>query len=151
MTAIAATQRDEHSRWVSFQLAGQLYGIAILQVQEVLSSADIEPVPGAPHQVLGVINLRGSIITVLELRSCLNLPSLTTAGIIVIVTHGTQVVGFRVDGVADVLNIANPTIQPPPDTSPNPNTRCISGLVSRKNGVLTLLDVPKLLGQQMPA
>ena len=60
--------QDDSTRWVTFELAGQLYGLEILKVQEVLADTEIESVPGAAAQILGVANLRGAIVTILDLR-----------------------------------------------------------------------------------
>ena len=138
---------DVLTRWVSFRLSGQLYGLAIREVQEVLASADIEPVPGAPPYVLGVINLRGHIVTVLDLRICLSSDSGTPndSGCIVIVSAGTQTMGFRVDGIADVVSVPEARIQPPMELSTMAASKCVRGMIKRGEEVLTLLDVTQLV------
>ncbi|HVT34525.1 MAG TPA: chemotaxis protein CheW [Nevskiaceae bacterium] len=144
----SARKNDVMTRWVSFRLDGQLYGLAIGEVQEVLASADIEPVPGAPPFVLGVINLRGHIVTVLDLRSCLGTRTAADgASCLVIANSGSQLLGFCVDGIADVVNIPQARIQPPLELSTMPAARAVRGLIKRKDEVLTLLDV----GQLVPA
>lgn len=139
-------QGDRLSRWVSFYLGDQCYGIDILQVQEVLSKADIEPVPRAPGDVLGVINLRGSIVTVVDLRTRLGLPPMTDApGVVIITDIAGQTVGLRVDRIAEVLNIPEGKIKHPPNTGAGTQSPRVRGIVSRKADLLTLLDVPALL------
>ena len=145
-------QGDRLTRWVSFFLAGQCYGIDILQVQEVLAKAEIERVPRAPVDVLGVINLRGSIITVVDLRTRLGLPPLLDApGVVIITDVAGQTVGLRVDRVAEVLNIADNTIKPAPDTGARNESPRVRGIVSRKTDLLTLLDVAALLNLEAAA
>ncbi|MGH8504761.1 MAG: chemotaxis protein CheW [Stenotrophobium sp.] len=145
--SIAGAHRggDVLTRWVSFDLAGQPYGIAILNVMEVLAAATIEPVPGAPPAVLGVINLRGSIVTVVDLRQKLGLPVVADSACIIIVTHGGQPVGLRVDHVAEVLNLAAQSIKPPPATHVAASQSAVTGIVSRQGRLLTLIDPAALL------
>ena len=143
---------DRLSRWVSFFLDGQCYGIDILQVQEVLAKAEIEPVPRAPSDVLGVINLRGSIVTVVDLRMRLGLPPPPDAsGVVVVADVGGQIVGLRVDRVAEVLNIAEGAIKPAPAAGARGSAARVRGIVNRKTDLLTLLDVPALLNLDVAA
>jgi purine-binding chemotaxis protein CheW len=138
---------DVRSRWVSFELARQHFAVDILQVQEVLASAQIEPVPRAPADVLGVINLRGSIVTVIDLRTRLGLAPADDGapGCVVIVLVEGQAVGLRVDRVQEVLNIASAAIKPAPQIGARAQAGRIRGVVSREHDLLTLLDAPLLL------
>lgn len=135
------------SRWVSFELAGQQYAVAILKVFEVLASADIEPVPTAPRGVLGVINLRGSIVTVMDLRTWLGFEPSGENRCIIIINHENHPVGFCVDRIIEVLNLPKDEIQPVPGaTSEMPP--CVSGLVNRNGEILTLLELSDLIGKE---
>ena len=128
------------SRWVSFELAGQQYAIAILKVLEVLSDADIEPVPSAPAAVLGVINLRGSIVTVVDIAGWLGLEHGSQARCIIVLNHEEQAIGVRVDRILEVLDIAQDTVGPvPPENAVNPASR-ICGYLKRNGELLTLLE-----------
>lgn len=131
---------DSSARWVCFELAGQLYGLEILKVQEVLASADIESVPGAPLQILGISNLRGSIVTILDLRRRLGLPGSEIAEVncVVVVDGHGEPVGLRVDRVIDVRSIARQAVKAPPATGSL--TSGVLGVVTRGQEVLTLLD-----------
>jgi purine-binding chemotaxis protein CheW len=144
---LPARRKDEvFSRWVSFQLADQHYGIAILDVQEVLADADVEPVPRAPAEVLGVINLRGRIVTVVDMRARLGLPAQADVGrCVIIVEFEGQPVGLRVDRVAEVINVAASKIKPAPDTGAGSKAGRVHGIVSRSGDLLTLLNVAPLL------
>ena len=142
---MSADGGERSERWVSFELAGQLYALPILGVQEVLTGAQIEPVPGAPTTVLGVLNLRGSIVTVIDLRRRLGLPPQPGSDGILVALCGTDVVGLAIDRVADVVAILPSTIQPPP---PSPEVQAppmSCGLVQWKERVLTLLEATRLL------
>ena len=135
---------DSAQRWIGFDLAGQSYAVPILSVQEVLASAEIEPVPGSPRGVLGVINLRGQIVTVFDLRIRLGLPPATVvAGPLVVFDGGQEIVAARVDRVADVRRIADAAIKPAPQAGETPNV-AVMGLITRPGEMTTLLD-PKVL------
>lgn len=132
------------SRWVSFELVGQKYAIAILKVLEVLSDADIEPVPCAPRTVLGVINLRGSIVTVLDLGVWLGLQSASTTHCIIVVNHDDQAIGVRVDRILEVLDIQQNTISPVPAGAASSTASTVLGYVKRHEDLLTLLQFSAL-------
>lgn len=131
---------DSSARWVCFELAGQLYGLEILKVQEVLASAEIESVPGAPAQILGISNLRGSIVTILDLRLRLGLPVRTDEGpVCVVVVDGFgEAVGLRVDRVVDVRSVRLSAVKSAPQTGGHETG--VLGVVTRQGEVLTLLD-----------
>ncbi len=132
------------SRWVSFELAGQQYAIAILKVFEVLSDADIEPVPSAPSAVLGVINLRGSIVTVIDLCAWLGLKRTVETNCIIVVNNAGQALGIRVDRILEVLDIQQNSINPvPPGTAGN-TASTVLGYVNRNDDLLTLLEFSAL-------
>lgn len=138
---------DVFTRWVSFTLDGQNYAIPILQVVEVIAQAEIEPVPGAPHDVLGVINLRGTIVTVMDLRLHFGLAPVTPDEHtrIIVVERGSESIGLRVDRVSQVRSIPQQAIQSAPKTSQTPGINGISGVVTRQEGLLSLLDPALML------
>lgn len=138
--------QDESSRWVTFELAGQLYGLEILKVQEVLADTEIESVPGAQSQILGVANLRGSIVTILDLRLRLGLqprPVETPVCCVVVDGHGESV-GLRVDRVVDVRRIADAVIKRAPATG-GTSANGVLGVVTRPGEMLTLLDADAMV------
>ena len=136
---------DAVRRWIGFELSGQLYGVPILAVQEVLATAEIEPVPGTPTEVLGVINLRGQIVTVIDLRLRLGLgPSPHAAGPLIVFDGAVETLAARVDCVTHVRQIADAAIKPSPRTGSTP-CHAVAGLVVRGGEMMTLLDVPGLL------
>lgn len=138
---------DQVSRWVCFELGTQVFGLPILQVQEVLAQVRIEPVPGAAPMVLGVINLRGNVVTVIDLRLRLGHPVQVCAQpFVVIVDYKGEPVGLRVDRIADVRKIAEGAIKPPPLAGAGAQAAQVRGIVSRGAEMLTLLDADELLG-----
>lgn len=128
------------SRWVSFEVAHQQYAIAILKVFEVLSDADIEPVPRAPQAVLGVINLRGSIVTVVDLSVWLGLPQTAMAQCIIVINHEDQAFGIRVDRILEVLDIQQSAINPVPPGTAGSTANKVLGYVKHNEELLTLIE-----------
>jgi purine-binding chemotaxis protein CheW len=136
---------DVVRRWIGFELAGQLYGVPILAVQEVLATAEIEPVPGTAREVLGVINLRGQIVTVIDLRLRLGLTaSEAAAGPLVVFDGPLETLAARVDRVTHVRRIPDPAIKPAPRSGGSP-CAAVLGIVTRDAELMTLLDVPALM------
>ena len=144
--AMQQRQGDQGARWVCFELAGQRYGLEILTVQEVLTGVQIEPVPGAPKAILGVINLRGHIVTVLDLRRRLGLPSqVQTWPLCLVIVDGPGApVALRVDRVVDVRSIPTAAIKPLPNVGAGQQPE-LCGAFVRDGVVLTLLDAGQLV------
>ncbi|MGQ0501702.1 MAG: chemotaxis protein CheW [Panacagrimonas sp.] len=141
------TSVHEPRRYVGFELDSQIYGLPILQVQEVLASADIEPVPGAPPHLLGVINLRGAILTVMDLRRCLGLPDASGAqpAQIMILDHGQEPFALRVDRVSAVRSFTETDIRPAPRTGARDELAVITGIAGGPGTLMLLMDVERLL------
>jgi len=112
MSAVLQSQGKRVCRWVTFQLADEIYGINVMQVQEVLRLSEVAQVPGAPPAVMGIINLRGNVVTVIDTRELFNLSAndLTDQSRIMIVECNKVTVGLLVDSVAEVVNIDNDEI-----------------------------------------
>lgn len=138
---------DAIRRWVTFRLDNELYGINVLQVQEVLRYTEIVPVPGAPDFVLGIINLRGNVVTVIDTRKCFALPlhEPDEATRIVIIESGKQVAGLLVDSVAEVVNIKNSQVETAPEVGTTESAKYIQGIANHNKEILILVDVNKLL------
>lgn len=138
-------------QYLTFNLAGEQYGVDILKVQEIRGWAPVTRMPNMPAFVRGVMNLRGAIVPVIDLRLRFELEAMeyTKTTVVIVVTvrsaTGSRVVGVVVDGVSDVLNVEGAEIQPPPDFGTAVNTEFISGLVTAEEGMVMLLDVDRLL------
>lgn len=143
----AAKREDAVARWVCFGLGAQDYGLPITQVHEVLRPAPIEPVPGAPDVVPGVMNLRGQVVTVIDLRRYLRLPAPAPSAEarIVVVVHDGETIGLLVDRIGQVSKIAADAIKPLPDLHRDGDPFRFVGVVAGEHGLLTLLDVDALL------
>lgn len=141
------TGSEPLSRWVTFQLDDETYGIDVMQIREVLRSPDISPVPGAPAFVLGIINLRGNVVAIIDTRSRFSLPprEVDDSSRILILEAGDYVVGFLVDSVSEVAELRTEDIEVAPDTGSRDASRFINGLYNREEGLLILVDASRLL------
>ena len=148
MSAVLQQQESQVNRWVTFRLADEIYGINVMQVQEVLRMTEVAPVPGAPGCVLGIVNLRGSVVTVVDARELFGLPRSdnTDQTRIMIVEINKVIVGMLVDSVAEVVNIQNADIDTPPSIGNDENSRYIQGVYSKNGEILILVDLNRLMG-----
>ncbi len=141
---------DEVIQWVTFKLDEEIYGINVMQVQEVLRLPEIAPVPGAPDYVMGIINLRGNVVTVIDTRKRFGLsqkePDDSTR--IVITEVDNQVIGILVDSVAEVVNLRISEIESTPNLGEdNESSKYIQGVHSTGDDILILVDVNKVLSE----
>ena len=146
---IAGTKvdNDEVLQWVTFRLENETYGVNVMQVQEVLRYSDIAPVPGAPSYVLGIINLRGNVVTVIDTRARFGLmpDEITDNTRVVIIESNKQVIGILVDSVAQVVYMKASEIEPAPNVGTDDSAKFIRGVCNRDNELLILVDLDKLL------
>jgi purine-binding chemotaxis protein CheW len=146
-----ATQKtssdDPVLQWVTFRLAGETYGINVMQVQEVLRYTEIAPVPGAPDYVLGIINLRGNVVTVIDTRNRFGLESgeMTDNTRIVIIETEGHVIGVLVDSVAEVVYLRQSEIETAPNVGNDESAKFIQGVCHKNNELLILIELNKLL------
>ncbi|AVJ55393.1 chemotaxis protein CheW [Idiomarina sp. OT37-5b] len=138
---------DEVLQWVTFQLDQETYGINVMQVQEVLRYSEIAPVPGAPNYVLGIINLRGNVVTVIDTRLRFGLPQteVTDSTRVVIIESEKQVIGILVDSVAEVVYLKKSEIDTAPNVGTDESSRFIQGVSNRDDELLILVDLDKML------
>ena len=138
---------EEVFQWVTFKLENEVYGVNVMQVQEVLRYTEIAPVPGAPDYVLGIINLRGNVVTVIDTRLKFGLmpAEVTDSSRIIIIEAEKQVVGILVDSVAEVVYLKASEIDPAPSVGTEESARFIQGVSNRKEDRLILVDLNKLL------
>ncbi len=148
-SAGAGRQKDGKTfQVVSFRLGAEEYGVNIMLVQEIILLGQITQVPEVPSYVLGVINLRGNVISILDLRQRFGMPPQEPSDetrIVVANLHG-RTVGFVVDGVSEVLRLQRDDIAPTPATLQAAGKDYIQGLARRGTRLLILLDMERLLG-----
>ncbi len=132
---------------VTFRLQDESYGINVMQVQEVLRVSEIAPVPGAPMYVLGIINLRGNVVTVIDTRTRFGLPTteIGDSSRIVIIESDKQVVGILVDSVAEVVELRSSEVDSAPNVGNEESSRYIQGVATRDENLLIVVDLNKLL------
>ena len=137
-------------QYLTFALGAEEYGVEILKVQEIKGYSAITPIPNTPSYVKGVMNLRGSIIPIVDLRAKLSMPetAYNQFTVIIVVRVGAKTVGVVVDAVSDVLNIPLKDIQPTPDFGSQVYARFISGLAKAGERLVVLLDIEKVLAAE---
>ena len=141
---------DPILQWVTFRLENESYGINVMQVQEALRYTEIAPVPGAPPYVLGIINLRGNVVTVIDTRSRFALPNAETTDQtrIVIIEAENQVVGILVDAVAEVVYLRQSEIETTPNVGNDESAKFIQGVCHKNDELLILVDLEKLMSDE---
>lgn len=138
-------------KYLTFALAQEEYGVPVLKVREIIKMMDITGVPQVPSHVKGVINLRGKVIPIVDLRLKFNLPveDSTERTCIIVVEVELQarrvMLGMIVDYVSEVLNISSDEIEPMPDFGERLDTEYMQGVAKVKGTVKLLLDLDKVL------
>src|SRR4030088_1659713 len=135
---------------VVFQLGAELYGVEIARVHEIIRLQAVTRVPHAPAFVEGVINLRGKVIPVVDLRRRFGLPLAehTRASRIVVVEIGDQVVGIVVDGVSEVLRINPALIEPPSPVVAGIDSEYLRGIARLPDRLVILLDLDRVFARE---
>ena len=137
---------------LSFVLGSETYGVDILRVQEIRVWSAVTKLPNAPPHVLGVLNLRGSIVPIIDLRKRFNLEQVAYTAITVIIVlsvhsaAGRRECGIVVDGVSEVVDVQVSTVRPAPDLGARAATEHIRGLVPVEDRMVVLLDIDRLIG-----
>lgn len=133
---------------VVFSLADEEYGVAITQIQEIIRQPDITRIPGMPDFIEGVINLRGKIIPVIDLRNRFGLEQKveTDKTRVVVADAGGQTIGLVVDSVSEVVNLPKDQVDPIPPTIASIDAEYLSGVGKMDKRIVILLDLNKLLG-----
>jgi len=145
--AAAVHHADEVSQYLTFTLGPEEYGIELLKVQEIRGYSAITPIPNTPSHVKGVMNLRGTVIPVVDLRSRFGLETVeyTKFTVIIVASVGEKIVGIVVDAVSDVLTVSRGNIRATPDFGVRAATRFITGLTTVGDHLAVLLDIEKLV------
>ncbi|MGE8280680.1 MAG: chemotaxis protein CheW [Stenotrophomonas sp.] len=141
------TAEGTGGEYLSFTLGNEHYGVDILKVQEIRGYDSVTRVPDAPDYIKGVINLRGTIVPVIDLRLKLRLDEARYDAFTVMIVLNVEdrVVGIVVDSVSDVIPLAAEQIRPTPEFGAAVDTRFISGIGTQDDRMLILLDIETLL------
>lgn len=142
---------DGQGQFLSFTLGGEDYGVDILRVQEIRGWEELRPLPDTPDYVKGVLDLRGTIVPIIDLRIRLKMANVEYHPTTVIIVLSVQsesgdnlLVGAVVDAVSDVLDVSDAEIRPAPAIATRINDRYIQGMVTRDERMVVLLDVDLL-------
>lgn len=142
---------NDGDQLLTFILAGEEYGVDILRVQEIKGWDTVTPIPNTPEHLRGVINLRGTIVPIIDLRLRFGLESTpygpTTVVIVlkVIGDHISRIMGIVVDGVSDVYNVQEDAMKPPPDFGNVVAIDFVKGLATVGENMVIVLDIDHLL------
>ncbi len=145
---------EREGKYLTFNLAEEDYGIGILKIKEIIGMIPVTTVPRTPAFVKGVINLRGKVIPIMDLRLRFGMQEMeyTERTCIIVVEiegqAGTVMIGIVVDSVSEVLNIKADEIEDTPTFGAQMNTDYISGMAKTESSVKILLDIDKVLSAQ---
>ncbi len=135
------------SQFLTFSLGDELYGVDILRVQEIKGYTAVTKIPNTPSHIKGVLNLRGTIVPIVELRTKFGMPTIdyTTFTVIIVVVVQDKVMGLVVDAVSDVLDIEKKDIQSAPDFGNQVDVTFLNGVGKSGDKLISLLDIDRLL------
>lgn len=138
---------DQITQWATFRLDKELYGIDVMSVQEVLRYTEITPVPGASNFILGIINLRGNVVTIIDTRSRFGLGpfEIDDNSRIIIVEIEGHVLGLLVDSVAEVVYISNKEVEKSPNVGNEDSSKYIQGVCNKNSELLILVQLQNFI------
>lgn len=145
---------DDNDQYLTFIMAEEEYGVDILCVQEIRGWESATPLPNAPPHIKGVINLRGTIVPIVDLRQCFGMAAIEYTAVTVVIVlkvetdKGSRIMGIVVDAVSDVYTLADTEMKNAPDLGDAVNTDYIRGLVSVDEKMVILLEIDKLLSME---
>lgn len=138
---------SEGKQYLTFLVGEEHYGVDILKVQEIKGYTAVTKIPNTPEYLKGVLNLRGTIVPIVDLRTKFGMGPTepTPFTVVVVVTVQERVMGLLADAVSDVLEIAETDLQPPPELGTKVDISFVSGITSYHDRLVTLLDIERVL------
>ncbi len=138
---------SDDQQFLTFNLAGEFYGVDILKVQEIKGYTNVTKIPNTPEYLKGVLNLRGTIVPIVDLRMKfgMGVTEPTSFTVVVVVNVRNRVMGFLVDAVSDVLDLNAKDIQPPPEMGNTVDITFVAGIGNSNDHLVTLLDIDRVL------
>lgn len=135
------------NQFLTFQLGEELYGVDILRVQEIKGYTTVTKIPNTPSYIKGVLNLRGTIVPIVELRTTFGMETIdyTMFTVIVVVVVRDRIMGLVVDSVSDVLNISQKDIQASPEFGSRVDVSFLNGIGKSGDKLVALLNIDRLL------
>lgn len=137
----------EGNQYLTFLLQDEQFGLDILCVQEIKGYTRVTQIPNMPSFIKGAMNLRGTVVPIVDLRDRFGMPAseYDQFTVVIVVNMGTKVIGLVVDAVSDVLNVEESDIDSPPDFGDGIDTTFIKGMAKAGDNLITLLDIERLL------
>ena len=137
------------NQFLTFQLGEELYGVDILRVQEIKGYTTVTKIPNTPSYIKGVLNLRGTIVPIVELRTTFGMETIdyTMFTVIVVVVVRDRIMGLVVDSVSDVLNIRQKDIQASPEFGTKVDVSFLNGIGKSGDKLVALLNIDRLLSE----
>jgi purine-binding chemotaxis protein CheW len=147
MTEINLPSEPSGREMIAFLVGDQEYCVDIMAVREIRGWCETTPLPHAPTYVRGMINLRGTVLPVLDMGVRLGLPAAeaTSRHVVIVVNICDQLVGLLVDGVCDILTVAEGAVQPTPDLAGDPLLAVVVGLIALDERMIGLVALEQLL------
>lgn len=142
-----AGMSTDGNQFLTFSLGEELYGVDILRVQEIKGYTAVTKIPNTPSHIKGVLNLRGTIVPIVELRTKFGMPTIdyTAFTVIIVVVVQDKVMGLVVDAVSDVLDIGKKDIQAAPDFGTKIDVTFLNGIGKSGDKLVSLLNIDRLL------
>ncbi len=150
---IDLSSSGENDQYLTFIMAGEEYGIDILRVQEIRGWDGVTPIPNTPEYIKGVINLRGSIVPIIDLRERFGLergeygPTTVVIVVKVMDEERERVMGIVVDAVSDVYNVSEDDMKPPPDFGSVVSVDFVKGLTTVDEKMVIILDIDHMMAR----
>ena len=144
---VRTTFSTDDQQFLTFNLAEEFYGVDILKVQEIKGYTNVTKIPNTPEYLKGVLNLRGTIVPIVDLRMKfgMGVTDPTPFTVVVVVNVRNRVMGFLVDAVSDVLDLNAKDIQPPPELGNTVDITFVAGIGNSNDHLVTLLDIDRVL------
>ena len=145
-----SSANEDERQYLTFELGDEFYGVNILKVQEIKGYTDVTRIPNTPDYMKGVLNLRGTIVPIINLRMKFGLDQIdfTAFTVIVVVVVNERVMGMIVDSVSDVLTLGADDMKPAPALGTSVDTSFIDGIATTDDRLVTLLDIDRVLTEK---
>ena len=139
-------RKGETAQFITFAIGDEEYGVDIMMVREIKAWTETTPLPNSPAFMRGVINLRGAIVPIYDMRSRFGMGKTDPSKIhvVVVLALKKRTIGILVDAVSDIITVEKSQIQPPPETDQDPQNAFVSGLVTAGERMVMLLEADKL-------
>ena len=145
---IAGAAGAQSAQFITFTLDSGEYGVDIMAVREIKGWTQTTSIPNAPRFINGVINLRGIIVPIMDLRARFGMEPITPTAmnVVIIISTGTRTTGLLVDGVSDIISVTPDAIRPIPDMGPGMREQMLAGLVALQDRMVSLVSLDFLIG-----